>query len=373
MKLGIDLIRINGKNISGADAVAMNLIRGLVLCGHSADLICSCRKELVRILQEISPSLSIRVLPDYSSGPSLIRILKRSRNLNSLKRLAPDDGADVLLFTNKYTPARRFPVKTAMITNDIQCFAPPRSKLPLNARLRRKKEQLQVRNDFRCRDLIIAISDFDEKMCKDTLPRYAGKVRRIYNPVFNPLSPIPFRKDLTGKYITALNIRWPHKNTLTLIKAFERIMGEIPPDLILAGSSPPDYPELVRYIREHGMESRVRFTGFVSQTQLEEIISETRIYVNPSFFEGFGMTAVEMICHGIPSIVADSSASPETTRGYARVYSPPEDDAALANALLEEWYQPAPAAKRIRASEELLKIYDCKAAAANYWRILSEL
>ena len=373
MKLGIDLTRIDGKNTGGADAVAVNLIRGLVLCGHSKDIICYCRAKIVPILSGIDPSLSVRVLPDFTSRSGLVRFIKRGRNLNALRKLAPASGADVLLFTSKYTPARRFPLKTAMITHDIQCFALPHGKLPLIAKLRRRKEQLQVWNDFRSRDLIIAISDFDVKMCRDALPRYAGKVRRIYNPVFNPLSPVSFCRNPGGKYITALNIRWSHKNTLTLIRAFERIQGEVPLDLILVGSPPPDYPKLISYIREHGMESRVTFTGFVSEKRLEEIVSETRIYVNPSLFEGFGMTAVEMISNGIPTIVAGCTASPETTRGYALTYSPPEDDAALAEVLLYEWNHPVPFEKRALASEELKSIYDCRTIAAEYWRILSEL
>ncbi len=373
MKLGIDLTRIEGENTCGADAVAINLIRGLVMCGHSKDIVCFCRGKIVPILTGIDPSLTVKVLPDFTSGSGIIRFIKRGRNLNALRKLAPASGADVLLFTNKYTPARRFPIKTAMITHDIQCFAVPRGKLPLIAKLRRRKEQFQVWNDFRYRDLIIAISDFDKKMCRDALPRYAGKVLRIYNPVFSPLTPVSFRQNPGGKYITALNIRWSHKNTLTLIRAFERILNEVPLDLILAGSPPPDYSKLVSYIHDHKMESRVTFTGFVSEARLEEIISETRIYVNPSFFEGFGMTAVEMICHGIPTIVAGCTASPETTRGYALTYSPPEDDAALADVLLQEWKHPAPFKKRALASEELKSIYDCRAAAAGYWRILSEL
>lgn len=58
------------------------------------------------------------------------------------------------------------------------------------------------------------------------------------------------------------------------------------------------------------MVDRVVFKGFVSDERLLEIIDQTRIYVNASYFEGFGMTTIEMIGRKVPTIVAESTTMP---------------------------------------------------------------
>ena len=375
MRLGIDLWDLRSEHRGGKDEVALNLVRGFVSLGHTGEIVCFCRKETVPVLRSIDPDLRTVVLKYDEAGGMLLKHLKRTLNGFRLREAVRSSGTDVLLFTNKYTPNLRFPVKTAMITHDLQCFSAPVRKQSAYIELRRRNEQREIRNDFRNRDLIVAISDFDASMCREFIPEYAGKVRRIYNPVsFPDISPGPAcRKELSGKYVTALNIQWGHKNPMTLIRAFERVRDAVPLDLALVGRPSPDTQELTRYVREHHLEDRVVFTGFVSESELEEIIAQTRIYVNPSFFEGFGLTAVEMLYHGIPSIVADCTASPETTAGYAALYSPPDDDAALARAILQEWNDPVPPEKRAEASAELKKRYDRSTIAAQYWDALAGL
>ena len=395
MKLGIDLSDVQGKKYGGKDAVPINLIQGLVELGHAKEIICFCHEDLSITLKQLSADLTVHILPDYASRFKILQIAKRELNARRLKRYASAAGVDVLLFTNKFTPNCRFSMKTAMITHDIQCFADSVSRQSLKSALLIRRAQHKIRNDFKNRDLIIAISDFDASMCGKVFPENGGKIHRIYNPVSFASSLVtsmqnrldasnhdsasdsdyigPVRKKVSGRYITALNIQWMHKNTLTLIKAYERICNQIPLDLVLVGKTPPDYAELLKYIDDHCLKDRITFTGFISADELYRIISETRIYVNPSLFEGFGLTAVEMLYYGIPVIVADCTASPETTRGYAATYSPPDSDLALSEALLNVWFSPPALSERLKASDEMKRMYSPKLIAAQYWDALTNL
>ncbi len=377
MKLGIDLSNIRREHRGGKDEVAFNLIKGFVSLGHTEEIVCFCRKEIAPRLREIDPGIRIAALPDDHSRTAAGRVLNRFLLGFRLRDMVSESDADVLLFSDKYTPDLRFPVKTAMITHDLKCFEKPLGKLAPFVALRRLKEQRQIRNDFKNRDLVVAISDFDASMCRKYIPEYAGKVRRIYNPVafpdLSPESEASFREPRKGKYITALNIQWSHKNPMTLLRAFDRVKDTVPLDVVLAGRSSPDQEKLLEYVALRGLQDRVIFTGFVPDEKLQEIIRETRIYVNPSFFEGFGLTAVEMLYQGIPTIVAGCSASPETTAGYADTYFPPDDDAALAERILKEWTSPVPPEKRLEASLEMKKRYNRIKIAAQYWETLSEL
>jgi glycosyltransferase involved in cell wall biosynthesis len=157
--------------------------------------------------------------------------------------------------------------------------------------------------------------------------------------------------------ITAVNIQHSHKNTITLIKAFERIRNIIPHDLYLIGRITPGTAWLADYVREHGLDNRILFKGFLDDAALAAMIKGSALYVNPSLFEGFGMTTVEAMLAGVPALASCVTAVPEVTMGLCSYYEPPEDEKTLAEAmkkiLLEEKYHDADKLKIISG-----KIYD---------------
>ena len=144
-------------------------------------------------------------------------------------------------------------------------------------------------------------------------------------------------------------------------------------DLILVGRKLAAVEEMQKVIAENHMEDRVHFTGYVSQEELDRITAETRIYVNPSFFEGFGMTAVEMMGGCVPTIVADTTAMPETTLGLCRYYGPADDADALARVLLEELENPVSQEQLQEISEKIRNTYSYLNIAEEYWRFMEEI
>jgi glycosyltransferase involved in cell wall biosynthesis len=67
----------------------------------------------------------------------------------------------------------------------------------------------------------------------------------------------------------------------------------------------------------------------VSDAELPRVFGEATIFVNPSRYEGFGLTALEAMASGTPTVLADSSSLPEVG-GPAAAYFPPGDSSALA-------------------------------------------
>lgn len=363
MKIGIDLCSFAKSHAGGKDEVAYNLLRGFALLGYSKEVVCFCYEELAEKIREISADLEICIVPSVElSGKFVSTRVRRCCGL-FIRKMIPTYNIGAILFTNKLTPWVKFPVPTIMIPHDIQAFQC--GSIPELPRFRGQRlTELFTSVDFFLRDHIIAISDYDKDAMKQYLPWAQRKIKRIYNPIRFENSTRP---DAPRKYITALNIQWLHKNAKTLIAAYTKIARDTQFDLILVGNPPPNYDALQLRIKESGIEDRVHFTGFVSQEELDSIITQTRIYVNPSFYEGFGMTAVEMMGKCVPTIVAKTTAMPEVTQGLCRYYEPAEDADALAKVLVEELERPLTDVQLMEIAAKMKEAYDYVNVAKDYW------
>ena len=194
------------------------------------------------------------------------------------------------------------------------------------------------------------------------------KIERIYDPIYFDKMGADSAKG--NEYLTVLNIQWRHKNAETAIRAYSLIADQISQSLMLVGKVPDDIERLRKLVSELGISDRVVFTGFVSTQELDEIVRKTRIYINASYFEGFGMTAIEMMGRKIPTIVAKNTAMPEVTRGLCHYYGPTDDSNSLAQVILEELQHPQGQEKLDEIAEEVKKVYSYDVIAKQYWEFL---
>lgn len=86
--------------------------------------------------------------------------------------------------------------------------------------------------------------------------------------------------------------------------------------------------------RRLGIRDRVRFAGFVSESEKAELLSRSWVHVLTSPKEGWGIASVEASACGTASVVSDSPGLRETVRdGKTGVIVPHGDIEALAGAL----------------------------------------
>lgn len=85
------------------------------------------------------------------------------------------------------------------------------------------------------------------------------------------------------------------------------------PILLLVGSGP--YAEACRRrVRAAGIESWVRFAGFLKRDQLAPIYAAATLFVFPSSTETQGVVLSEAQSHGLPCVVAQGGGAPEFVR-----------------------------------------------------------
>lgn len=370
MKLLIDLSTFEKVHKGGKDEVAYNLLRGFAKLGYTPNIVCVARQELVSIIHEIDPGYIVipRERKFYSGRiGNLLSPVTDYFYGKEIKKIVREKECDCILYTNKRSPIIKQSVKTFLIPHDIQILKVLEETSDLKLYTRGLAFWLKV--SFKYCNTIVAISDFDRNEMIRFLPKYKNKIIRIYDPIrFKSVKPSPERIN-----ITAINIQHNHKNIITLVKAFAQIAPDIKETLVLVGKRNDETEkeeEIHKIIRENQLSERVRFTGFVTEDELETIIANTRIFVNPSLFEGFGMAAVEMMESRVPTIVANNTAQKETTFGMCRYYEPTTDERALAEAILEELNHPTTESELERIARAIRLKYDYIEIAKEYWNTI---
>lgn len=122
-----------------------------------------------------------------------------------------------------------------------------------------------------------------------------------------------------------------HKNLHGLIRAFA-LLPAPRPQLVLPGSPNAYEDELRALARELGIEESVRFPGWISQDDLEELYRSALCFVLPTFQEGFGLPVLEAMARGVPVACSDIPTLREVA-GDAALLFDPADPASIAGVI----------------------------------------
>lgn len=98
------------------------------------------------------------------------------------------------------------------------------------------------------------------------------------------------------------------KRVEDVIRVFERVREKVPAKLLMIGDGPERQhaEELSRTLRIH---NDIRFLG--KQDKMDEILSISDLFILPSQYESFGLTALEAMACGVPVISTNAGGLPE--------------------------------------------------------------
>lgn len=140
-----------------------------------------------------------------------------------------------------------------------------------------------------------------------------------------------------GQYSLFVGTLDPRKNIDSLLTAYERMPQSIRQrtPLIITGFKGWKSKATLERIQKGEKEGWARYLGFVSQNDLPFLYAGARVFLYPSYYEGFGLPVLEAMASGIPVICSDQSSLPEVVgdpNNAALIH--PEDHDALYNTLL---------------------------------------
>lgn len=130
-------------------------------------------------------------------------------------------------------------------------------------------------------------------------------------------------------YVGSINSR---KNLLGAVKALEMLPASVRIPLLIVGGGREYKREVEQYVSEHGLQQWCRFLSNVSNEQLQQLYAMARLFVYPSFYEGFGLPLVEARLSGCPVISSNVSSLPEAAGSHALLVDP-NDTEALSKAM----------------------------------------
>ncbi len=143
-------------------------------------------------------------------------------------------------------------------------------------------------------------------------PERIGVVPCGVNPdLFKPVDRDEARKETgldNGKIILYVGRIDPLKGIANLIRAFSYLKENKNIKLAVIGGGESSYEEtanLKAFARELGIEDRIVFTGTVKQDRMPYYYSAADVCVIPSYYESFGLVALESLSCGTP-IVANN-------------------------------------------------------------------
>src|ERR1043166_911518 len=149
------------------------------------------------------------------------------------------------------------------------------------------------------------------------------------------------RLSIGAPFVLSVGDLQPRKNQIGLIKAFARLVNAYPQlkqNLVLAGKETWFADQVHKAARDSGVSDRIQFFGFVSDDDLLQLYNACDLFVFPSFYEGFGLPALEAMACGRAVACSHTSALPEVVDGAAILFDPYAVDEivrALADLLLD--------------------------------------
>lgn len=370
--IALNYIYLSRTHAGGKDQVGLNLLKGLEETGQSGEVMVICYDYSEKYLKEIAPHAELIVLKSHA-GSELARILRLYYdNTVRIPKLIKRHSISSILHLSLYNGLFHMKVRTVLIPHDIKQIAHRRIGNDIIPFYKYYYYKVVYHLDFKHADKIIAISDCDKEEIYNYYPHYSSKIHRIYNPVIAPAyrDTVP---EIEEGYLLAINLQFHHKNIITLIKAYELIRNRISQKLVLVGSVPERVSYIKDYVKEHGLEEDVIFTGFIEDKEKEELLCHTELYINPTKFEGFGMTAVEAMMLGIPTLISGIPVNREVTKGLCEYYEPAEDAEALAKKIVYCMENPVAKEKLEQIGEQLKEAYHYQKVSREYMKLLHEL
>jgi glycosyltransferase involved in cell wall biosynthesis len=237
---------------------------------------------------------------------------------------AAEDGLDVFWGQNNVLPLRlRRRCFRLLTVHDLAPFVCPKTLRFESALTRRYYSAMACR----AADAVVADSDATARDIVRLLGIRRDKVTRVYFGVsgnFQPVPTVPARDVAAGKYglpndyLLTVGTIEPRKHHTVLLHALRLLQSA--PLLAIIGGVGWKAESIMREITVMERAGRVRYLGWVDDSDLPALYSAAKMLVLPSSYEGFGLPVLEAMSCGCPVLCSWSSSLPEVGGDAARYF-----------------------------------------------------
>jgi len=202
-------------------------------------------------------------------------------------------------------------------------------KLQVQKKIVRNKTAIITDSENSKKDIIDLL-----KICKEkvfSIPLAVGEEFKKLNRD-NLKEEIKHKYNLNNQFIVYVgDLNW-NKNVPGLIKSFavvSRRMKKI--DLVLIGSAfqkkeLQELKEVKKLIEKLQIKDRIKILGFLEIEELVKLYNCALFYVQPSFYEGFGLPVLEAMSCGCPVLTSNQASLPEVGSNAVEYFNPFEKE-----------------------------------------------
>ncbi|WP_420321462.1 glycosyltransferase family 4 protein [Flagellimonas sp.] len=328
MKIGIEGQRLFRKKKHGMDMVALELIKNLQKIDQKNEYVVFVKPDFDDTCIPAAPNFKIVGLNSKWGYPGWEQI--------ALPRAAYKEGCDVLHCTSNTGPLfSKVPIVTTLhdiiYLESISLF---KKEGTWYQKLGNMYRRYFVPPVIRKSKKVITVSNYEKERINNHFGFKDNRLTAIYNGVgahFKKVTdPIMLRStkekyQLPDNFFFFLGNTDPKKNTKGVLKAFNDF-NKIYPSKYKLVMLDYDEGELLKLLDATGgreIRELIHLTGYVPNTDLPAIISQSTIFLYPSLRESFGIPILEGMACGVPVITSNTSSMPEVAgEGTALMVDP---------------------------------------------------
>lgn len=209
------------------------------------------------------------------------------------------------------------PCKVISTIHDLAEFVLPEKYSKMHAFLRRNI----VKHQVKISDYILTVSQYSKK---DICKRFRISQQKVYVTYNAVASPVKIAEKRAKNYFLFVSETEKAKNLMGLIKAYNLLPKDIKDKfcIYVIGKKGNDYVNIVKEVINTGIKDKVKFLGYVTDEELNNLYAEAYAFIFPSFFEGFGLPVLEAMAKGIPVLCSDTSSIPEVGGDAVLTFNP---------------------------------------------------
>ena len=161
-------------------------------------------------------------------------------------------------------------------------------------------------------DKIIAVSHFTKRVIVEKYGIHPDKISVVHNAVY------PIGEGEKKNIVLFLGRLTIQKGPEFFLKTAKKVLEHEDTRFVVAGMGDM-LPRLISQAVDMGISNRVIFTGKLTEEEVRHIYQISSVYVMPSVSEPFGITALEAISAGTPTIVSNTAGVSEAFQNCLRV------------------------------------------------------
>lgn len=186
-----------------------------------------------------------------------------------------------------------------------------------------------LNNYYKDSSRIVTVSEFSRKNISKTLEIRRTHISVVYNGIedkfftninMDRLNETKQKLKLPNEYILFIGSNKPNKNIPGIIEAYNNSGVKIP--LLMS-----IYREELEKIVPVDKIKNVICIGKIDNLDIKYVYALAKLFVFPSFNEGFGLPVIEAFASRVPVLTSNVSSLPEITRGGAIEVNPNDIDA----------------------------------------------